>query len=215
MSKKKIWAVIPARYASTRLPRKPLRDLAGKPLIQRVYENTLNFGLFDKVIVATDDERICDCVRSFGGEAVMTSAEHRSGSDRVWEVVQDASCDIVCNIQGDEPFLAKEAARAVLSLFADSRIEVASAMSLLQDEKDVADPNCVKVVCDKDDFAYTRKALGSFVQTDKSGLEIAENLEQLRFLQNGTKIKMARIKDKILGIDTPADLQKAREILQR
>ncbi len=237
---KKFWAVIPARYASTRLPGKPLADLAGKPLIQRVYENTLSFGLFDKVVVATDDERIFACVKDFGGSVAMTLPDHRTGSDRIWEVVSSAECDIVCNIQGDEPFLPKKAVWAVLSSFDDGSIQVASAMSQLQNEQDVLDPNCVKVVCDQNNFAlyfsrsvipynrdgnkvdyfghiglyaYTKKALGEFVQTQKSTLEIAENLEQLRFLQNGVKIKMAQIKDKILGIDTPADLQKAIEIL--
>ncbi len=241
MKRKNIWAVIPARYASTRLSGKPLQDLAGKPLIQRVYENTLSFGLFERVVVATDDQRVFAAVSSFGGDVVMTSAAHRSGSDRVWEVVKDAPCDVVCNIQGDEPFLPRKAVQSVLSLFTDSHVDVASAMYLFQDRQALKDPNCVKVVCNRENFAlyfsrsiipynrdesnvdyfghvglyaYTRRALGEFVQEEKSPLEIAENLEQLRFLQNGKKIKMALIENNILGIDTPEDLQKAREILE-
>ncbi len=241
MRRPTIWAVIPARYASTRLPGKPLQDLAGKPLIQRVYENTLSFGLFDRVVVATDDQRVFDCVRGFAGDVMLTCAEHRSGSDRVWEVVRDAQCDIVCNIQGDEPFLPSTAVQAVLSLFTAGDVQVASAMYRFADPQELSDPNCVKVVCNKAGFAlyfsrsvipydrdaslpdyyghvglyaYTKQALGKFIQSEKSPLEIAENLEQLRFLHNGEKIKMALIKGKILGIDTPTDLQKARKIIK-
>ncbi len=239
---KKIWAVIPARYASTRLPAKPLADLCGKPLIQRVYENSRDFGIFDKVIVATDDERIYSCVRDFGGDVVLTSAEHRTGSDRIWEVVQNADCDIVFNIQGDEPFLPKTAVLSVLELFDDVKTDVGSAMYFLESEKVTTNPNCVKVVCDVQNFAlyfsrnaipynrdanavdyfghiglyaYRKGVLQEFVNSGKTPLEIAENLEQLRFLQMGKKIKMALVDDKVVGIDTAEDLQMARELLSR
>ncbi len=239
---KKIWAVIPARFASTRLPGKPLADLCGKPLIQLVYENARDFGIFDKVVVATDDERIFSCVRDFGGEVVLTSAEHRTGSDRIWEVVQNADCDIVFNIQGDEPFLSKEAVSSVLRLFEDDKTDVGSAMYLLENEEAINNPNCVKVVCDLQNFAlyfsrnaipynrdanavdyfghiglyaYRKAILQEFVNSDKTSLEIAENLEQLRFLQMGKRIKMALVDDKVVGIDTPEDLEMARATLNK
>ncbi len=242
MLTKKVWAVIPARYASSRLPGKPLADLGGKPLIQRVYENACSFGIFAKVVVATDDQRIFDCVKNFGGQVVMTSSRHQTGSDRIWEVVSGSDCDIVFNIQGDEPFLPKKAVQAVLDLFAEPLVDVGSAMCPLAQKSEIDDPNCVKVVCDAKNFAlyfsrlpipynrdnsrveyfghiglyaYKKQALAEFVAMPKSCLEIAENLEQLRFLQAGKKLRMAKIQEKVVGIDTPEDLAKARKILEK
>lgn len=234
-----IVAVIPARYASTRLPGKPLQLLAGLPLIQHVYQKVQAAGIFEKVVVATDDQRIRDAVLSFGGAVEMTSPEHTSGSDRIAEVVAEMPTDIVVNVQGDEPFITTAALQTLVDQFQNKTVQVASLMHPMQ--KDFANPNRVKVVCDKEDFAlyfsrslipfhrqqeanqsyfqhigvyaYRKQALLEFVQTKPTVLEKIEKLEQLRFLENGIKIKMAQTDYKGFGIDTLEDLKAAEKLL--
>jgi 3-deoxy-manno-octulosonate cytidylyltransferase (CMP-KDO synthetase) len=233
-----IVAVIPARYASTRLPGKPLQLLAGLPLIQHVYQKVQAAGIFGKVVVATDDQRIRDAVLSFGGAVEMTSSEHTSGSDRIAEVVAEMPTDIVVNVQGDEPFITTAALQTLVDQFQNKTVQVASLMHPMQ--KDFANPNRVKVVCDKEDFAlyfsrslipfhrqqevnqsyfqhigvyaYRKQALLEFVQTKPTALEKIEKLEQLRFLENGIKIKMAQTDYKGFGIDTLEDLKAAEKL---
>ncbi|MDY6915400.1 MAG: 3-deoxy-manno-octulosonate cytidylyltransferase, partial [Candidatus Cloacimonadota bacterium] len=206
-----IIAVIPARYGSTRLPGKPLKLLAGKPIIQHVYQKVQTASLFHKVIVATDDKRIRETVLSFGGNVQMTSSNHRSGSDRIAEVIRDIPAEIVVNVQGDEPFITASALQTLLNQFQDQNIKVASLMHPIKE--DINNPNRVKVVCDKQNFAlyfsrasipynqgnsnklevfqhigvyaYRKKALLEFVQSEPTILEKAEKLEQLHFLENG------------------------------
>lgn len=155
----KYLAVIPARYASTRFPGKPLADILGKPLIQRVYENVVQSRLFDNVIVATDDERIFRTVKDFGGEAVMTSATHRSGTERCIETVEKLSekgesYNITVNIQGDEPAVNKHQLAQLLHAFQDDNVQIASLMKKIDDNREVKDPNIVKCV-----VGNTNKAL--------------------------------------------------------
>jgi 3-deoxy-manno-octulosonate cytidylyltransferase (CMP-KDO synthetase) len=232
-------AVIPARYNSTRLPGKPLKLLAGKSIIQCVYEKVQAAGLFQKVIVATDDIRIRDAVLAFGGAVQITSPNHRSGSDRIAEVVADMPADIVVNVQGDEPFITTAALQTLVDQFQNKSVQVASLMHAMQ--KDFANPNRVKVVCDREGFAlyfsrslipfhrqqdaiqryfqhigvyaYRKPALMKFVQHEPTFLEKTEKLEQLRFLENGTRIKMVQTNYKGFGIDTLEDLKAAEKLL--
>jgi len=238
----KILAVIPARYASTRLPGKPLLFLGNKTLIQRVYENIVSFGIFHEVIVGTDDKRIFEHVKSFGGKVVMTSSSIRSGTDRVYEVTKNSSFDIIFNIQGDEPFLDKKILNDVRKEFSDDDIEVVSSFHRILHKKEIENPNNVKVVMDREGFAlyfsrsvipynengshnvyykhlgiyaFRKSALERFVKLPISELEKTEKLEQLRMLENSIKIKMVESKEDAIGIDTIEDLQKAREFLPK
>ena len=244
--KNKVVAVIPARFASIRFPGKPLVILGNKPLIQNVYDSASQTGLFDKIIVATDDKRIFDEVADFGGEIVLTSKHHKSGTDRIAEVCKNLEAEIIVNIQGDEPFISKEPLQKLISAFEDPIVQVASLMHKFMEE--IENPNIVKVVCDKNNFAlyfsrspipfirtphpatrssypeffkhigiyaFRREALFRFIQLPMGKLEQTEKLEQLRFLENGIKIKMVETSYRGIGIDTPEDLKKAELILQR
>ena len=146
--------VIPARYASTRFPGKPLALLKGIPLIQYVYQNSLNARLASEVIVATDSETIFETVMSFGGKAVMTSPEHQSGTDRIAEVAAAMSCDIMVNVQGDEPLIRPEMIDAVISLLDDNRASLGTLAIPIRDSREIFDPNVVKVVFDAEGFAW-------------------------------------------------------------
>lgn len=236
----KVIGVIPARFHSTRLEGKPLKDINGKPMIQWVYEGAVRSDILDEVIVATDDERIIDVVRSFNGKAVMTSKEHSSGTDRVAEVAEKKDCDIVVNIQGDEPFISPgmidEVARPLMD---DPKINMGTLMHPIRSEEDLNNPNVVKVVCDKSGFAlyfsrslipyprhregfvahehigiysYRRDFLLLLKDMKQTCLEKIESLEQLRVLENGYKIKVIETKQKYipLSVDTEDDLEKAR-----
>jgi 3-deoxy-manno-octulosonate cytidylyltransferase (CMP-KDO synthetase) len=237
----KVIAVIPARYASTRFPGKALALLQGKPIIQHVYEAALSSGLFADVLVATDDERISHAVSSFNGLVVMTSSRHLSGSDRIAEVVSKMDCDIIFNIQGDEPFISKQPLSDLKEVFEDPTVQVASLMHELTDLCEIENPGNVKVVCDQDGnalyfsravipydrdgnstvtywkhigvYAYRKKALLRFVSMPQGTLERIESLEQLRLLENGISIRMVQTDYKGIGIDTPEDLEKARQKL--
>ncbi|MCY7362133.1 MAG: 3-deoxy-manno-octulosonate cytidylyltransferase [Ignavibacteria bacterium] len=158
----KIAGIIPARYASTRLPGKPLTLINGKPMIQRVYEQSLKSKYLEKVIVATDDRRIFDCVKSFGGNVVMTSVKHQSGTDRIYEAVKNLKCDIVVNIQGDEPFInPKNIDKAILPLLIDKEINVSTLAIKIKSTADLLDVNKVKVIVDNNNYAiyFSRNCL--------------------------------------------------------
>ncbi len=229
-------AVIPARYESTRLPGKPLKDICGMTMIHRVYEAVDNTRLFDEVIVATDDQRIMNEVESFAGNCRMTSTDCQSGTDRVYEASKDMDCDVIVNVQGDEPFIDKNTLAKLLEAFNDSEVKVASLMTKIINESDYSNPNCVKVVCDtlgdamyfsrsplpyardenKFDFyrhigvyAFQKEILAKFVELPQSDLEQVEKLEQLRLLENGYSIRMVQTDYQGIGIDTEEDLDKA------
>lgn len=235
-------AVIPARYGSTRLPGKPLLDICGKPLIQRVWEVVSRVHGLDKIIVATDDERIAEVVRGFGGKALMTSADCQSGSDRVREVAQTVDADVYVNVQGDEPLLEPSAIEKLLEVFAhDSSVQVATLCSSISQEE-AQSPNQVKVVRDhagnalyfsraslpfvreaneKSDYfghigsyAYRKEALCSFTSLPASSLEQAEKLEQLRFLQAGIPIRVIEVPKMGVGVDTQEDLERVRTVVR-
>jgi len=236
-----IIAVIPARYSSTRLPGKPLKKLNKKTLIQHVYENAVNTDLFSEVVVATDDSRIFDHVTDFGGNVKMTSPNHKSGTDRIAEVCQNKCFDLVINIQGDEPFISFEPLSALIKEFKNKNVAVASLMHKINN--DIENPNNVKVVCNKCNFAlyfsrsiipfnrgiddkfsyfkhigvyaYRKKVLYDFVTLPVGVLESIEKLEQLRLLENDIAIKMVETEYSGFGIDTPHDLEKARNFLRK
>jgi 3-deoxy-manno-octulosonate cytidylyltransferase (CMP-KDO synthetase) len=237
--------IIPARYHSTRLPGKPLSDIGGKPMIQHVYENALQASVLDAVLVATDDERIAEAVGAFGGRAVMTSAEHPTGSDRIAEVARGLDVEVVVNIQGDEPFISPRMLEEVVRpLFEDAELPMCTLMNEIPEEV-FGDPAVVKVVTDLAGnalyfsrslvpyprrreghkayehigvYAYHREFLLAYTALEPTPLERAESLEQLRVLEHGYRIKvvLTGAGDYIpLSVDTPEDLERARELLRQ
>lgn len=246
MSDLRFVAIIPARYASTRFPGKPLVDIGGKTMIQRVYDQVSK--VLDDVYVATDDERIFDKVRSFGGKVIMTSDAHRSGTDRCYEAFTKLEdwFDVVINVQGDEPFIQPEQIEALKNCFADDETQIATLVKKITDKDGVEvlfNPNTPKVVIDKQNnalyfsrspipykrgsdeknwmaehdyykhvgvYAYRSEVLSQIVQMPPSKLELAESLEQLRWLENGLKIKAGFTEVETVGIDTPEDLEKIK-----
>lgn len=245
----KFLGIIPARYASTRFPAKPLAMLGGKTVIQRVYEQVV--GVLDDAYVATDDERIEAAVKSFGGKVVMTSVEHKSGTDRCYEACTKigGDFDVVVNIQGDEPFIQPSQLQAVKSCFDDSSTQIATLVKPFSANDDFAvleNINSPKVVvnknmnalyfsrsiipyqrnADKNDwlknhtyykhiglYAYRTEVLKEITSLPQSSLELAESLEQLRWLENGYTIKVGTSEVETIGIDTPQDLEKAERYL--
>lgn len=234
-----IIAVIPARYAATRFPGKLMQQLGNKPIIRHVYDNTLATGLFNDVFVVTDSDIIYNEIVSNGGKAIMSKQEHESGSDRIAEAIQDMNADVIVNVQGDEPFIKKEPLEKLVALFNDPSVQVASLMRKIS-KQEAEDPNNVKVVVDKNGYAlyfsrsvipfqrdktkeeyllhvgvyaYKKEALMNFTQWPQSVLEKKEKLEQLRYLENGVKIKMAETDYVNIAIDTPEDLEKAKNLL--
>ncbi|VAX14999.1 3-deoxy-manno-octulosonate cytidylyltransferase [hydrothermal vent metagenome] len=246
--KDNVLVVIPARFASTRLPGKPLLSIGDKPMIQLVYEQAQKMETATKVVVATDDERIMDAVKRFGGEAVMTDATHESGTDRVAEVARNThcgtACDIVVNIQGDEPFINPKAVdMAVRTLINDPAIKV-STLCVSIEREEAEDPNVTCVVRDLKGFALyfsklpipndrdggsadgpLYKHLGTYVFRRDfllyyaglgcTPLEKCEKLEQLRILEHGEKIFCVETEIDSLGIDSPKDLARADKMLKR
>jgi 3-deoxy-manno-octulosonate cytidylyltransferase (CMP-KDO synthetase) len=226
--------IIPARYGSSRLEGKPLLKVLDKPVIQWVYEKASQAKLADLIIVATDDQRIYDCVKGFGGNVEMTSTDHKSGSDRIMEVVsRHPEIDYICNLQGDEPLIEPESIDAVIkNVIEDGRADISTLIREIgQDEAD--NPNLVKCVTDKNGFAlyfsrskipyerneghakfyghigiygYKREALFAMTHAPQTPLELTESLEQLRVLQMGMKIKVDTVDEKPIGIDTIEDL---------
>ena len=243
MKKNKIIAVIPARYEASRFPGKLMQLLGEKTVITTTYQNVVETGLFDEVFVATDSEIIFNEIKNTGGKALMTG-QHETGSDRIAEAVQNIDCDIVVNVQGDEPFLKTEPLKQLISVFeADDKKEIslASLKIHLTEKQEIESPNNVKVITDKDGFAlyfsrsvipypreekgikyfkhigvyaFRREALLNFAKLPMKPLEIAEKIECLRYLEYGMKIKMIETNFVGVGIDVPEDLEKAREILR-
>lgn len=235
-----IVGIIPARYQSTRLPGKPLHDIGGKPMIQWVVEGAQTSKLLDRVIVATDDERIRKAVTDFGGEAVMTSPNHPTGTDRLAEAVAGLNCDLVVNIQGDEPLITGTIIdRVVQPLADDPTIPMGTAMIRETDQAVLAQPSVVKVIVDHAGFAmyfsrslipyprheasffrhiglyvYRKEFLLKYQTLPAAPAEQAESLEQLRALHNGYKIKVSEVNGTFLGVDTLEDLEKVRQIMQ-
>ena len=237
-----ILGIIPSRYASSRLPGKPLIDIGGKSMIQRVYEQASKSSSLSGVIVATDDQRIFDHVNSFGGQVQMTKESHMNGTERCAEVASNTSADYYINIQGDEPFIHTEQIDQLASIL-DGKTQLGTLSKRIDDPDVLNDPSKMKVVinkfseamyfsrscvpfirdADKDQwldhfpflkhigiYAYRSDILKEITQLSVSPLEQAENLEQLRWLENGFKIKVAETIHESIGIDTATDLEKAR-----
>lgn len=246
----KFIGIIPARYASTRFPGKPLALLGGKPVIQRVYEQVA--GVLDEACVATDDERIESAVKAFGGKVVMTSPHHKSGTDRCFEAYRKVGKgnDIVVNIQGDEPFIQPSQLEAIKACFADPATRIATLVkpfAATDGWEALQNPNSPKVVLDANRnalyfsrsvipylrglpenrwlgtqtyykhiglYAYRAEVLEAITALPQTPLELAESLEQLRWLENGYSIRTAISEVETIGIDTPEDLQRAEEFLK-
>jgi 3-deoxy-manno-octulosonate cytidylyltransferase (CMP-KDO synthetase) len=241
----RVVAIIPARYESSRFPGKPLATIAGKPMIQHVYERTACVDTVDRVLVATDDERISEAVRSFGGEAVMTGRHHESGTDRIAEVATLLDAPVVVNVQGDIPFLDPEMlAAGVKPLLDDADLPMATIKTVIRSRDELENPNVVKVVTDRAGhalyfsrypipywrdgnaperttfrhiglYAYRRDFLLHFASLAPSPLERAEKLEQLRALEWGFRIKVAEVREASIEVDTPEDLERARDLVAR
>lgn len=233
--------IIPARFASTRFPGKPLVNLANKPIIQHVYEAVKELNL--PIIIATDNEMIKKRVESFGAKCILTAENHPSGTDRIAEVVKNMNYDLIINVQGDEPFIKIQPLKELIEAFNDKSINLASLMHEINDEAEITNPNNVKVVCGNDNqalyfsrspipynrdniekviyykhvgvYAYTKEALLAFVKLEQGKLEKIEKLEQLRFLENGYKIKMVKTNYTGIGIDTPEDLIEAEKYISK
>ena len=243
----KFIGIIPARYASTRFPGKPLALLGGKPVIQHVYEKVA--AVLEAAYVATDDESIYDVVKSFGGQVVMTRTDHKSGTDRIEEAIEKigGEWDVVVNVQGDEPFVAKSQLDTICHCFDDPTTQIATLGKPFESMEAVQNPNSPKIVVDNMGFAmyfsrsvipyvrgkemsswlthypflkhlgiyaYRKDVLRQVTKLPQSSLEIAESLEQLRWLQNGFKIKVGTTDVETVGIDTPQDLERAEEFLK-
>ena len=244
----KFIAVIPARDASTRFPGKPLALLGGKTVIQRVYEQAVS--VLPEAYVATDDERIFQAVEAFGGRAVMTRADHKSGTDRIEEAVEKIAtdADVIINIQGDEPFIQPSQIETLIQLFDDPATQIGTLGKRFETIDAVRNPNSPKIVTDRRGFAlyfsrsvipyirgieadewlihypflkhlgiyaYRREVLAEVTRLPQSALEKAESLEQLRWLENGYRIRVGLTDVETVGIDTPEDLARAEAFLNK
>ena len=243
MSMPKILGVIPSRYASSRLPGKPLLEISGKTMVEHVYRRALASGIFFRVVVATDDRRVYEAVEKFGGDVVMTSPDHPDGSSRVAEVARNIDTDYVVNIQGDEPMIPPEIIDRLAKAFeAESDLKMAT-MKVLMREEDYNNPAAVKVVTDNNGYAlyfsrslmpyprnktehykvykhvgiyaYRRDFLLQYAALAPTELEKTESLEQLRVLENGYKIKVLESDFQGIGVDTPEDLAAVNELLSK
>ncbi|MDU4961169.1 MAG: 3-deoxy-manno-octulosonate cytidylyltransferase [Sporomusaceae bacterium] len=240
----KILCVIPARYASTRLPGKPLADIAGKPMIQRVYERARQARRPDALLVATDHQAVFDAVAAFGGEVMLTSPAHPTGTDRLAEVAADRSgYDVIINIQGDEPLIEASVIDELAAAFdRDPDLQMATLMTELE-ESEYTMPSAVKVVCDLAGYAlyfsrslipyprtkpaamnwykhigiyaYRRDFLLKYATLPPTPLEQTESLEQLRALDHGYRIKVLKTNHRFVGVDTPEDLAQVNEIYKK
>ena len=240
----KVICVIPARFASTRLPGKPLALIAGKPMIQHVYTKACQAKLPEEVIVATDDQKVADVVKSFGGEVVMTSPEHPSGTDRLAEVALNyPDVDVIVNVQGDEPMITPQVIDALAEAFIKDEKLTMATLKTLMDPEEYDNPNVVKVVTDLHDYAlyfsrsllpyprkktedfkaykhigiyaYRREFLLQYAALEPTCLEQIESLEQLRVLENGFKIKVLNTDFHGIGIDTQEDLEAVNKIFEK
>ena len=243
----KFIGIIPARYASTRFPGKPLAMLGGRSVIQRVYEQVAT--VLEEAYVATDDERIFKAVEEFGGRVVMTRQDHKSGTDRIEEAAEKigTQADVIINIQGDEPFIQKSQIETLKSLFENSETHIGTLGKKFESIEAATNPNSPKIVTDKNGFAlyfsrsiipyirgkeqtewlqhfpflkhlglyaYRRDVLRQITQLPQSPLELAESLEQLRWLENGYRIRVGLTDVETVGIDTPEDLRRAEEFIK-
>ena len=244
MTPPKVVVVIPARYGSTRLPGKPLVSLAGKPMIQRVYERARQAQRVNRVIVATDDDRILKAVEQFGGEARMTRHDHRTGTERVAEVAAHETGDVFVNVQGDEPLLDPAAVdTAVGALLEEPQAAIATVATPIRTPGDIMDPNVCKVVLDFDEnalyfsrapipwvrdtgghvqarhlkhlglYVFRRDALLEYPTLPQGELERIEQLEQLRWLENGWKIRVAEVNHDAISVDVPEDVARVEKLL--
>ena len=242
-----VLCVIPARFASTRLPGKPLKDIAGKPMICRVYDRASKAGKVSQTIVATDDERILNAVKEHGGQAMMTRKDHPTGTDRLAEVAASfPEADLIINVQGDEPFIQPSQIETLMHLFDAPETQIGTLGKLFESIEAIENPNSPKIVTDNRGFAlyfsrsvipyirgkernewfgeypflkhlgiyaYRREVLAEVTKLPQSSLEKAESLEQLRWLQNGYRIRVGMTDIETVGIDTPEDLTRAEEFL--
>ena len=235
--------MIPARYAASRFPGKLMQDLGGKPVIVRTYQAAVATGLFDEVYVVTDSNKIFETIVNEGGKAIMSREEHETGSDRIAEAVSDMDVDIIVNVQGDEPFTERESLESVLNVFKadpEEEIDLASLMTRITDKTEINNPNTVKVVVDRRNFAlyfsrsaipyprdesreipyfkhkgiyaFRKRALLDFRRLPMLELEAAEKIEAIRYLEYGKKIKMVETKVTGIEIDTPEDLERAKAL---
>lgn len=239
----KFLGVIPSRYASTRLEGKPLKDICGHTMVEWVYKRALKSKL-DGVVVATDDERIVDEVKSFGGNVILTRKDHINGTSRIAEVCETyTDYDVIVNIQGDEPLIEPDMINSIIDSFIeDNTIPMSTLKYKLTDMTEIENPNAVKVVTDKNDFAiyfsrsvipyprnlnmdnyykhvgiygYKRDFVMEYAKMTSTPLELSESLEQLRVLENGYKIKVLETPYKIIGVDTQEELERVREYITK
>jgi 3-deoxy-manno-octulosonate cytidylyltransferase (CMP-KDO synthetase) len=246
MSDPNVIVVIPSRYASTRLPGKPLVQLAGKPMVQHVYERAKRAQTVHRVIVATDDQRIMDAVSAFGGEARMTRSDHRTGTERIAEVAAHEPGDVFVNVQGDEPLIDPVAIdTAVGALLEEPQAQVSTVATPIRHAGDIMDPNVVKTVLDFDGnalyfsrapipwirdtqqkvhvnywkhlglYVFQREALLEFPTLPQGELERIEQLEQLRWLENGWKIRVAEVAHDAVSVDVPEDVARVEKLMQK
>ena len=239
----KFLGVIPSRYASTRLEGKPLKDICGHTMVEWVYKRASKSKL-DGVVVATDDERIVDEVKSFGGNVILTRKDHINGTSRIAEVCETyIDYDVIVNIQGDEPLIEPDMINSIIDSFIeDNTIPMSTLKYKLTDMAEIENPNAVKVVTDKNDFAiyfsrsvipyprnlnidnyykhvgiygYKRDFVMEYAKMASTPLELSESLEQLRVLENGYKIKVLETPYKIIGVDTQEELERVREYITK
>lgn len=238
----KFLGVIPARFASTRLPGKPLMDICGYPMIQWVYERAKKSKL-DDVIVATDSKEVYDIVISFGGKAILTREDHQNGTSRIGEVCEKVeNFDVIINIQGDEPLIEPNMINTIIDSFLESKdLEMSTLKHRIKNKEDIENPNCVKVITDKNDYAiyfsrsvipyprkenlnlyykhvgiygYKKSFIEKYIKMESTPLEESESLEQLRVLENGYKIKVLTTDYEVVGVDTIDELERVRDIIK-
>jgi 3-deoxy-manno-octulosonate cytidylyltransferase (CMP-KDO synthetase) len=245
ISDPRVVVVIPARYASTRLPGKPLVPLAGKPMIQHVYERAKRAETVHEVLVATDDRRIVEAVQAFGGQARMTRAEHRTGTERIAEVAAHEAGDLFINVQGDEPLIDPLAIDAAIgALLEEPAAQISTIATPIRHAGDIMDPNVVKTVLDFDDnalyfsrapipwirdtqnkvhvkywkhlglYVFQRDALLEYPTLPQGELEKVEQLEQLRWLENGWRIRVAEVPHDTVSVDVPDDVTRVETLLK-
>jgi len=236
---KQATGIIPARFHSQRFPGKPLALIQGKPMIERVFERASTAKFLEQIIVATDDDRIAQAAQKIGAEVRMTSPHHNSGTERVAEVANKVKTPLIINIQGDEPLVSGQMIDTLILALQDEFIPMVSLMAKIQDLNLLRDANTVKVVVDKDSFAlyfsrsplpfqasdffyqhiglygYQRDFLLNYIRLEPSRLEKTENLEQLRALEHGYRIKMIETQSPTLSVDTPNDIIKLEEFLKK
>lgn len=240
-----VLAVVPARYGSTRFPGKPLAPIAGRPMIQHVVERVRQAKQVSRVVVATDDQRIKSAVEAFGGEAILTRADHANGTDRVAEVAAHVAARIYVNVQGDEPLIDPGTVDAVIAaMLEDDSVQIATPCVAIEQPKDIMDPNIVKVVRDFDGngiyfsrapipwvrdtnasvkaqhwkhlglYGYRREALLEYQTLPPGELERIEQLEQLRWLENGFRIRVAETDYDAVSVDVPSDIERVEKLLR-